>query len=36
MTPRHALLALHAVASREVGTFLRQGGWLAFHPSRAR
>jgi ABC-2 type transport system permease protein len=29
MTPRHALLALHAVASREVGKFVRQGGRLA-------
>jgi ABC-2 type transport system permease protein len=29
MTPRHALLALTAVASREVGKFMRQGGRLA-------
>jgi hypothetical protein len=36
MTPRHTLLALRANASREVGTFVRQGGRLAFHPSPAR
>jgi hypothetical protein len=35
MTPRHALLALLAVASREVGKFVRQGGRLAFHLSPA-
>lgn len=29
MNPRHALLALQAVTSREVAKFLRQGGRLA-------